>query len=99
MSFESSGFPETVCAPDTTQSLEPMGSTWFRNSGGSRGDWFQFADGNLACDEESEVTAAGEDSFSSAGVRSIGGAGFVGGRSRQGVLLERAAGQLGPSVA
>jgi hypothetical protein len=33
MSFERRGFPDTVCAPETTQLLDPMGTTSSRNNG------------------------------------------------------------------
>src|SRR5690349_12609908 len=79
ISFESSGFPETVCAPETTQLFDPMGKSSFRNSGARIGNLTQSSSALLLSETGIEVTDDGEGLSSSGGAWSSAGMACVGG--------------------
>src|SRR6185437_8358533 len=98
ISFESSGFPETVCAPETTQLFDPMGKSSFRNSGASIGSCFHSSSA-LFSDVPIEVTEDGEGLFSSGGTWSSAGIGCVGGGCGHELFTYRSAVSSGPNFA
>src|SRR5713226_956878 len=95
MSFDSSGLPETVCAPDTTQLLEP------NTRGGSESTSRAHEDlGAAGTNAPSATELSGAESRSPSLLCSSNlGRGTVGGRSRQEEFTYKSAVSSGPSLA